>query len=77
MDDAIQKYLEEHNLEYEINVIVDDEVIGSVFANDLDEAIAQSRKLEHTATDYANEQLIYSEQDALDQASKDMNHPNE
>ncbi|WP_438979886.1 hypothetical protein [Polynucleobacter sp.] len=70
MSDAIQKYLEDHDVHFEICLIADDEIIESVSAYDLDEAIAQTRKLPEPS-DYANEELCYSEADQADRDSKE------
>ena len=71
MSDAIVKYLEDHDVKYTINLEADGEVVASVEGYDLDEAIAQSRKLP-LASDYANEELIYEDADAWDRASKEV-----
>lgn len=60
MDDIILNLLEEADAHYELHFVANGEVVKSVSAFDLEEVIAQSRKLEDAPVEWATEELAYN-----------------
>jgi len=57
----ILKYLEDHDVHYELTLVADGEVISKVEGFDLDSIEEQMHKLRDANTEYANEELVFSE----------------
>jgi len=60
MEDAILKWLEDHNAEWELSFKVDGEVIGKVTEYTLDDVIEASHKLEGLDITTASEEIEYA-----------------
>ena len=69
--DQLLDLIEQHDAHFELQFIVDDEVVSKISANDVTGIIEQSYKLDNAELDWANEELIYSQADADDRWSKD------
>ena len=60
-DDAILKYLEDHDVHFELTLVADGEVISRVEGFDLDSIEEQMHKLTNANIEYAEEELVFSD----------------
>lgn len=60
-DDAILKYLEDNDVHYELALYANGEVVRRVEGFDLDSIEEQMHKLQDANTEYANEELVFSQ----------------
>jgi hypothetical protein len=61
MDDAIVRYLEDHDVHFELSLISDGGVVRKITGTDLSSIEEQMHKLEGADTNLANEELQYSQ----------------
>ena len=60
-DISVLKFLEDHDVHFELTLVADGEVVSRVEGFDLDSIEEQMHKLQDANVEYAEEELVFSE----------------